>query len=124
MLKMDEDSLITVFCSIDDFCQGFEPDWNRILLEQNTSSNRWWTTREPKLLLSELMTIAVLFHSSGFRTFKDYYLYCVLPQLKPYFPKLVSYKHFNNVDDRKPVPQLVQELFGKVFGDFHLFRGS
>ncbi len=197
---MDEDSLITVFCSIDDFCQRFEPDWNRILLEQNTSSNRWWTTRESKLLLSELMTIAVLFHSSGFRTFKDYYLYCVQPQLKPYFPDLVSYKHFNkvmkrlifplfvlqqsisgktegvafidstilsvchicrssrhkvfkgiakkgksttgwffgmklhlvinhrseiitwmltpgNVDDRKPVPQLVQELFGKVFGD-------
>ena len=72
---MVEDTLITVFCSIDDFCQKFEPEWNRILLEQNTSSGRWWTTRESKLLLSELMTIAVLLHSSGFRTFKDYYLY-------------------------------------------------
>ena len=47
---MTEDTLIGLFCSIDDFCQRFEPEWNRILLEQNTKSGRWWTTRESKLL--------------------------------------------------------------------------
>ena len=197
---MSEDTLITLFCSIDDFCQTFEPEWKRILLEQHTTSGRWWTTRESKLILSELMTIAVFFHSSGYKTFKQYYLHIVLAQLTPFFPNLVSYKHFNklmkrlifplfvlqkscsgkiegiafvdstilsvchicrasrhkvfknmakkgksttgwffgmklhlvinhraeivtwmitpgNVDDRKPVPTLVQGLFGKVFGD-------
>lgn len=197
---MDEDALITLFCSVDDFCQKFEPEWEHHLINDGTISNRWWATRESKMALCELMTITIFFHSSGFRTFKHYYLFFVIPYLKPYFPSLVSYKHFNklmkhlvfplfvlqkslssmtegiafvdstilsvchicrasghkvfkniakkgksttgwffgmklhlvinhraeivawmltsgNVDDRGPVPKLVQGLFGKVYGD-------
>ena len=115
---MSEDILITVFCAIDDFCQEFEPKWNRILLKQNTSSGRWWATRESKLLLSELMTITVLFHSSGFRTFKQYYLYYVQTALKPFFPNLVSYKHFNKLMKRIIFPLFVlqKSISGKSEG--------
>jgi len=115
---MLEDTLIAVFCSIDDFCQKFESDWNHILLEQNTLSNRWWTTRESKLVLSEMMTITVFFHSSGFRTFKDYYLFCVEPHLKPYFPNLVSYKYFVKLMKRTIFPLFVlqQSLSSKTEG--------
>jgi hypothetical protein len=172
----------------------------RLLLEQDISNRRWWTTKESRLSLSEIMTIAIFFHSSGYRTFKHYYLYLISAQLKSFFRDCVSYKRFNkimtkiafplfafqktllgktdgiafvdstvlsvchicrasnhkvfktiakkgksttgwfygmklhliinhraeiiawkltsgNVDDRKPVPDLVQGLFGKVYGD-------
>jgi hypothetical protein len=56
---MDEDALIALFCSVDDFYQQFEPELQRILLEQDTSSKRWWTTRESRLSLSEIMTISI-----------------------------------------------------------------
>ena len=115
---MCEDKVITLFCSIDDFCQLFEPEWNRILLEQDTTSGRWWTTRESKLIMSELMTISVFFHSSGYRTFKHYYLYFVLPQLQPFFPNLVSYKHFNKLMKRLIFPLFVlqKSWSGKMEG--------
>lgn len=197
---MNEDVLIALFCSVDDFCQQFEPEMQRLLLEQDISNRRWWTTKESRLSLSEIMTIAIFFHSSGYRTFKHYYLYLISAQLKSFFRDCVSYKRFNkimtkiafplfafqktllgktdgiafvdstvlsvchicrasnhkvfktiakkgksttgwfygmklhliinhraeiiawkltsgNVDDRKPVPDLVQGLFGKVYGD-------
>ena len=104
---MNEDSLISLFCAIDDFCKKFEPEWESVLLQQNTISGRWWTTRESKLALSEIMTIAVFFHSSGYRTFKHFYDYFALTQLKPFFPHLVSYKHFNKIMKRLVFPLFV-----------------
>jgi len=41
--------------------------------------------------LSEVMTIVIAFHGSGFLTFKDFYTLCVLPYWKRAFPHLVSY---------------------------------
>lgn len=41
--------------------------------------------------LSEVMTIQVLFHLSGYKTFKDFYLGHVSKFLTDYFPNLVSY---------------------------------
>ncbi len=40
------------------------------------------------------MTIVVAFHSSGYRTFKDFYTRQVLPEWKDAFPNLVSYRRF------------------------------
>jgi hypothetical protein len=40
------------------------------------------------------MTIVIHFHQTRFRTFKDYYVYYVIPQLKKYFPNLISYNRF------------------------------
>jgi hypothetical protein len=59
--------IVTVFCEIDDFCQYFEPEWKKGLLA-NKEKQR---DRKTTLCLSEIMTIIVWFHSSGYRTFKD-----------------------------------------------------
>nr|WP_143083559.1 hypothetical protein [Nitrosomonas communis] len=50
--------------------------------------------RRGALCLSEVMTIMVGFHLSGYRTFKHYYLNYVLKYHRPYFPGLVSCNRF------------------------------
>ena len=188
--------ILPLFCDVDDFCQLFEPLWKRRLL----SSGQRQRDRAPRLCLSEVMTIIVMFHSSSYRNFKAYYTEQVLKHYASAFPRLTSYQRFvelmpralvplcgylrirfgecsgisfidstslrvchnrrihshkvfescasrgktsvdwffgfklhfvindcgellslrltpGNVDDRRPVPELVKELFGKLFGD-------
>ncbi len=50
--------------------------------------------RRGELCLSEVMTIVVGFHLSGYRTFKHYYLGQMLRYQRSYFPGLVSYHRF------------------------------
>jgi hypothetical protein len=188
--------ILPVFCDIDDFCLFFEPCWKQQLLAAKERQRH----RPASLCLSEVMTIIVLFHSSGYRNFKSFYTQHVIKHLCWAFPRLVSYNRFvelmpatlvplcaylqsrkatcsgisfidstslkvchnrrihshkvfresarrgktsvdwffgfklhlvtndcgellsirltpGNVDDRRPVPELVKGLFGKLFGD-------
>jgi len=188
--------ILPLLCDIDDFCQFFEPRWKRRLL----SSGARQRDRAPRLCLSEVMTIIVMFHSSSYRNFKAYYTEQVMKHYAGAFPHLISYQRFvelmpaalvplcgylqtrkgrcsgisfidstslkvchnrrihahkifagcarrgktsvdwffgfklhlvtndcgellslrltpGNTDDRRPVPELVKELFGKLFGD-------
>jgi hypothetical protein len=187
---------IELFCPVDDFCLEFEPEYNKRLLEDGTRKR----IRKSRLCLSEIMTIIIWFHRSGYRTFKDYYTREVCTHLRWAFPRLVSYNRFvelmpgallplccylmtrkgrcsgisfidsmpiavchnrrihshrvfshvaergkttmgwfygfkahlivndqgellafrltsGNVDDREPVPEMVKDIFGKLFGD-------
>jgi hypothetical protein len=54
------DSLLELFCDVDDFCQKFEPTWNRRLL----ASDERHRQRQRSLSLSEIMTIVIYFHQS------------------------------------------------------------
>lgn len=58
----------TLFCQLDDFCQAFAPIFECHLLPQKVVKRK----RKSQLCLSEVATIVVYFHSSGYRTFKDY----------------------------------------------------
>jgi len=191
------DSLLELFCDVDDFCQAFEPAWKQKLV----TSGECRRQRERSLSLSEIMTIVIHFHQSQYRNFKAYYQEYVMKRLRSEFPNLVSYTRFvefmpsaliplsvflrtvcfgdcsgisfidstsldvcdnrriaqhrvfdgfaargktsmgwffgfklhlvvndrgeilnitltpGNVDDRKPVPELVRNLFGKLVGD-------
>ena len=189
-------SLEALFCSVDDFCQKFEPIWQSRLLGHGLKSRN----RAKSLCLSEIMTILIAFHQNHYRNFKHFYLDFVCVYWRDAFPGLPSYQRFvewmpstllplcaylkqcfgkctgisfidatslkvchnrrisshktfnnlaargktsvdwffgfklhlvvnergellscqitpGNIDDRKPVPELLQSLFGKVFGD-------
>lgn len=80
------DKITEIFCSIDDFCKEFVPFWQKSLI-----SNSKKRKRTCKMSLSEIMTIQVLFHLSGYRTFKEFYLGYVSKHLQKEFPDLVSY---------------------------------
>lgn len=191
------DTLLHLFCDVDDFCQCFLPAWKKGLLESGAGRRR----RARSLCESEVMTILIAFHQSHYRNFKAFYQERVCRNWQREFPALVSYTRFvefipsvvvplfaylrhrclgpctgisfvdstalavcdnrrirrhrvfagsaqrgktsmgwfygfklhfvvsdtgalldialtpGNVDDRKPVPQLAQRLFGKLFGD-------
>lgn len=188
-------SLLELFCHVDDFCQQMQGGQRKSLTSKTGQS-----VRQPGLSESEMMTIVIHFHQSGYRHFKAYYTDYVQGRLAAEFPHLVSYPRFvtlmprimlplwayaqfccgacsgisfvdstalrvctnrritrhkvftglaargqcslgwfygfklhlviseqgeilaftltaGNVDDRKPVPQMVKRLFGKLFGD-------
>jgi hypothetical protein len=85
-----EDTLILLFCIVDDFCNDFLPQWNKQMLSCGLKKR----DRKHQLSVSEIMTIYIHFHQSHYRDFKNYYLHYVCKYLKPLFPKLVSYERF------------------------------
>jgi hypothetical protein len=186
-----------IFCDLDDFYLQWSKLWGQQKQLPSMPQEKHCRSR---MSLSEIMTIVIAFHSSGFRTFKEFYTLQVLPHWKKAFPHLVSYNRFvelmpwslmllccflntckgevtgisfvdstpievchpcrsrshkvfkdiagwgknsmgwhfgfklhliindrgellafkltpGNTDDRKPVPEMAQNLFGKLFGD-------
>ncbi|UCG35574.1 MAG: IS982 family transposase [Candidatus Omnitrophota bacterium] len=82
--------IIEIFCDLDDFCKDFFQGQAAKVLPNPNRKRR----RECRMSISEIMTIIVLFHLSHYRTFKDFYHECVLFHLRNYFPQLVSYNRF------------------------------
>jgi len=91
-------ALTHMFCDIDDFCKAFEPVFNEHLLSDGRR------TRQPRLCLSEIMTILVHFHRTSYRNFKAYYTLHVMKHLRGHFPKLVAYNRFVELMPRALVP--------------------
>jgi len=83
-------SLLELFCDVDDFCQDFVPAWRKQLL----SAGEMQRQRERSLSASEIMTILIHFHQSHYRNFKAYYIEYVLERLQKEFPGLVGYTRF------------------------------
>lgn len=80
-----------LFVCIDDFTKIYET-----ALEESTvscGSGRSYKTRVPKLSLSELMTIILLFHRSASKNFKHFYKGYLL-SYQSEFPSLCSYNRF------------------------------
>lgn len=87
---ISKDKITEIFCSIDDFSMIFET-----ALEKSTiSTGKNTRKRKFKMSKGEIMTITVLFHLSGFRNFKHYYLFYIQKHLKNEFPETVSYNRF------------------------------
>jgi hypothetical protein len=80
-----------IFCDVDDFCQRFEQLWQQQPQLPSISGEKRSRSR---VHLSEVMTIVIAFHGSGYRTFKDFYTLQVLPHWRRAFPTLVSYNRF------------------------------
>lgn len=95
--------IVTIFCEIDDFCAKFEPVFRRKLLADKVKQRQ----RAMKLSLSEVLTIIVYFHSSGYRNFKTYYLEQVKKTLAAEFPDAVSYNRFVELTKAAAVPLAV-----------------
>ncbi len=88
----NKNKIIEIFVSNDNFCQIFEPELNKKLIGKAKISEK-----PSKLSMSEVMTIQVAFHHSGFKTFKDFYLGYVQIHLRDLFPKMVCYNRMTEL---------------------------
>lgn len=109
------DSLLELFCDVDDFCQTFVPVWQKQLLATGDIQRQ----RDRSLSISEIMTILIHFHQSHYRDFKAYYSDYVLERLPKEFPGLVSYTRFVEYIPSVLIPLCVylrQACFGTCTG--------
>lgn len=72
-----------------DFWETFKTEWEKHLIGTGKSKRG----PEPRLSISEMLTIVVLFHQSNYRTFKHFYHY-VSMHMRRDFPYLISYSRF------------------------------
>ncbi len=77
-----------IFWDVDDFCNQWSKLWQQQKQLPSMPNEKRCRSR---MSLSEIMTIMIAFHGSGFRTFKEFYTLQVLPHWKKAFPNLVSY---------------------------------
>ncbi len=100
-----------IFCSIDDFCKDFTPNFESHLIGKTKKRNK-----PSKLILSEVMTIQVLFHLSGFRNFKTFYNGFLCNHWKHHFPDLVSYNRMVELCSESMIPLAIY-LKSKALGN-------
>ena len=84
------ESLVELFCDVDDFCQAYYPIWNQKQLQDGSRKRN----RKGQLTMSEIVTILIWYHQSNYRTFKAYYTEYVQVHMRSEFPNLVSYPRF------------------------------
>jgi transposase len=108
-------SLVELFCAVDDFCKVFVPVWQKQML----SAGEIQRQRERSLNISEIMTILIHFHQSHYRNFKAYYTEYVQVRLRSEFSGLVSYTRFVEFIPSVLIPLCVylrQNCFGICTG--------
>ena len=81
-------NIITLFCNIDDFFLTYEKWQARHCLPEAPRETRG---RPRSLHSSEVATLLIAFHQSGYRTFKHFYQRHVCVYWRAEFPHLVSY---------------------------------
>ena len=105
-----------IFCDADDFCQRFIPDWKKARLEGEEKTPT--RVRARSICESEIITLVVCYHISGYRTFKWFYQRYVQKYWLADFPGLPSYNRFIEVmaDILMPIAAFMQSRCGKGNG--------
>ena len=84
-----EIKLYEIFIAVDDFCRQLD-SWKQSQPERFPP--RGWD--KPLMSESELMSICIFYHYSGYKCFQYYYQDMVQRTLKSYFPRQISYERF------------------------------
>lgn len=94
------DKITDIFCIIDEFCKNFDETTQSFILGKPSK-------RPPKMAKSEVMCITLLFHLSGFRCFKHFYLFYVQRHMQSDFPQTVSYNRFVELSQSVVLPMAI-----------------
>ena len=96
-----EDKIIEIFCMADDFCKFFHAMMAKYTVKD---ARKRPYHRASSLSKSEVMLIMILFHNSGYRCLKHFYMEHVCRHLRPLFSRLVSYNRFVELEKEIAVP--------------------
>ena len=91
------DKVTDIFCLVDEFCNNFDNYTKDFILGKSSK-------RPPVMSKSEVITITILFHLSGFRCFKHFYIYYVQKHMQNDFPNTVSYNRFTELMQSNILP--------------------
>jgi len=107
-------SLTQLFCDVDDFCETFIPQWEAKQIESGEKKRRKKRCLSP----SEIITLIVYYHQSGYTTFKWFYQRHLQKKLARAFPKAPSYNRFIEIlpDILVPLTAFMQSRCGKSKG--------
>ena len=83
-----EDKTTEIFCMADDFCKFFDAMIAKYTLKP-IGKRKYH--RNSTMSKAEVMLIMILFHDSGYRCFKHFYLEKVCEHFRHFFPNVVSY---------------------------------
>ena len=111
-----EDKVTELFCMADDFCKFFDAMMEKYTLKSDTKRRYH---RDSTMSKAEIMLIMILFHDSGYRCLKHFYLEKVCRHLRHLFPKIVSYNRFVELEKEVAVPLALfikKVLLGKCTG--------
>ena len=100
----------------DDFCKFFDAMTTKYALKP---AGKRKYHRSSTMSKAEVMLIMILFHDSGYRCFKHFYLEKVCKHLRHLFPKVVSYNRLVELEREVAVPLslfIKKVLLGKCTG--------
>ena len=86
-----EDKVTEIFFMADEFCIFFDSRMEKYALRDH---KKRIYHRESTMSKSEIMVIIILFHNSGYRCLKHFYVEQVCRHMRHLFPKVVSYNRF------------------------------
>ena len=90
-MMITEDEITKIFCMADDFSKIYDKFIKVNGLGPRRDRRKRNYHRAPKLSDSEVITIMILFHFSGYKCLKHFYTGYVLPHMRHMFPNPVSY---------------------------------
>lgn len=111
-----KDKVTELFCMTDDFCKFFDTMMAKYTIKSNTHHSYH---RDSTLSNAEMMLIMMLFHDSGYRCLKHFYLDKVCKHLRHLFPQVVSYSRFVELEKEVAIPLVLfikKVLLGKCTG--------
>ena len=91
MITEDKDT--EIFCIADDFCKVFDAQMAKYTFKAERKRKYH---RESRMSKAEIMVIMILFHSSGYRCLKHFYLEKVCKHMRHLFPEVVSYNRWSS----------------------------
>ena len=93
-----------IFCIADDFCKVFDAQMAKYTFKTERKRKYHRASRMSK---AEIMVIMILFHSSGYRCLKHFYLEKVCKHMRHLFPEVVSYNRFVELEREIAIPLIV-----------------
>ncbi len=114
-----ERKVTEIFFMADEFCKVYERMMSKSSLKTVDLPKKRKYHRASTLSDAEIMVILILFHSSGYRCLKHFYLEYVCIHLRHLFPKVVSYNRFVELEKKVMFPLTVfikKVLLGKCTG--------
>ena len=113
---ISEGKVTEIYCIADDFCKFFDTQMAKYTIQPQ---NKRKYHRDSTLSKAEVITIMILFHGSGYRCLKHFYLEHVCKHLRHLFPKVVSYNRFVELEHEVAIPLAIfikKVLLGKCTG--------